>query len=148
MNYFTYRNDDEISLNTIFGMCFICQIVLILLETCDQTFHRLVINFTFICSSTTYNCLSWNFLILFQFDSQILKLWKHGFDFLYTRLSRSGVVSIKWPKHYYLENSRTRNSKQSVYNRRSTNVLLMLFNCIINVNLPNNGMLYYGLIDE
>ena len=95
-----------------------------------------------------YNCLSWNFLILFQFDSQILKLWKHGFDFVYTRLSRLGVVSIKWPKHYYLENSRTRNSKQSVYNRRSTNVLLKLFNCIINVNLPNNGMLYYGLIDE
>ena len=49
---------------------------------------------------------------------------------------------------YHLENLRTRNSKQSVYSWRSTNVLLMEIWCIINVNLPNNGMLYCGLIDE
>ena len=29
----------------------------------------------------------------------------------------------------------------------STDVLLMEFLCIINVNMPNNGMLYFGLID-
>ena len=34
-----------------------------------------------------------------------------------------------------------------VFYWRSSDVLLMQFLCIINVNLSNNGMLYFGLID-
>ena len=102
---------------TMFGICFICQI---LLETWDQTLHRLDINFTYNCSRTTNIFLWWNLTV-----NCILKAWV---CFVYTR-PLSQVVSLKWPDHYYLEKSRTRNSKQSVYSWRSTYRNLMYYQC-------------------
>ena len=101
--------------------------------TWDQVFidtlHRLVINF----KSTTTICLWWNILISFpiwlsNFETETLtqRAWV---CFVYTRLSSLGVASLKWPKYYYLENSRTRNSKQSVYSWRSTCRILMYYQC-------------------
>ena len=92
----------------------------ILLETWDQTLHRLDINFTFNCSRTTNIFLWWNLTV-----NCILKAWV---CFVYTR-PLSQVVSLKWPDHYYLEKSRTRNSKQSVYSWRSTYRNLMYYQC-------------------
>ena len=93
----------------------------ILLETWDQTLHRLDINFTYNCSRTTNIFLWWNLTV-----NCILKAWV---CFVYTRPLSVAVVSLKWPDHYYLEKSRTRNSKQSVYSWRSTYRNLMYYQC-------------------